>query len=99
MIATTLDKSLIKSLVEAWGPSGYEHEVCALIKQHVASFADDVRVDAGGNLICRIGQGGTKVMIAAHMDEIGFVVHHIDREGYARFSMLGGLFPITLHGN
>lgn len=99
MIATTLDKTLIKSLVEAWGPSGYEHEVRSLIQRYVAGFAGDVRVDTGGNLICRIGQGGTKVMIAAHMDEIGFVVHHIDREGYARFSMLGGLFPITLHGN
>ncbi|MHB8628437.1 MAG: M42 family metallopeptidase [Aggregatilineales bacterium] len=99
MIATTLDKTLIKTLVEAWGPSGNEHEVRALIQHYVQSIADEVRVDAGGNLICRIGHGGAKVMIAAHMDEIGFVVHHIDREGYARFSMLGGLFPITLHGN
>ncbi len=98
-LATTLDKTLIKSLVEAWGPSGNEQDVRALIQQTVHGLADEVRVDASGNLICRIGRGETKLMIAAHMDEIGFVVHHIDREGYARFSMVGGLFPLSLHGN
>jgi len=73
--------------------------VRALIQQTIQGLADEVRVDASGNLICRIGRGGTKLMIAAHMDEIGFVVHHIDREGYARFSMVGGLFALSLHGN
>ena len=51
-------KELIKKLVEAWGPSGYEHQVRALIREEVAPFADDIRVDPLGNLICRVGQGG-----------------------------------------
>jgi tetrahedral aminopeptidase len=95
----TIDRDLIKTLVEAWGPSGYEHEVRRLIEGYVRDLADEVRVDVGGNLICRMGSGDKKVMIAAHMDEIGLMVHHIDRHGFARFSMLGGLFPNTLNGN
>jgi len=94
-----LDRALIKSLVEAWGPSGYEHQVRQLIRETVASLADEITVNASGSLICRIGSGGTKILIDAHMDEIGFMVHHIDRDGYARFSNLGGLFPISLYGN
>lgn len=98
-MTVTIDRALIKSLVEAWGPSGYEHEIRALITGYVKDLADDIRVDAGGNLICRMGSGGKKVMIAAHMDEIGMLVHHIDRHGFARFSSIGGLFPTTLNGN
>lgn len=94
-----IDKKLIKTLVEAWGPSGYEHEVRSLIRDLVKDLSDEVRVDAAGNLICRVGSGGKKIMIAAHMDEIGLVIHHIDREGYARFSQIGGLLPSTLFGN
>jgi len=46
-------KELIKKLVEAWGPSGYEHQVRALIREEVAPFADDIRVDPLGNLMMR----------------------------------------------
>ncbi|NJO84949.1 MAG: M42 family metallopeptidase, partial [Blastochloris sp.] len=62
---------LIKRLVEAWGPSGYEHHVRDLIRAEAELLADEVRVDPLGNLICRVGSGGPKVMVAAHMDEIG----------------------------
>ncbi|MCC7207473.1 MAG: M42 family peptidase, partial [Anaerolineae bacterium] len=58
-----------------------------------------MRTDAGGNLVCRMGSGGPKVMIAAHMDEIGLIISHIDRDGFARFAPLGALFTPTLHGN
>ena len=99
MATTTLDKTLIKTLVEAWGPSGYEDAVRTTIRATVQNLAEEVRVDASGNLICRIGKGGKKIMVAAHMDEIGLMIHHIDREGYARFSMLGYLLAPTLYGN
>lgn len=92
------DKALIRTLVEAWGPSGYEYQVRALIQKEVQNLADEIRTDAGGNLICRMGSGGKKIMIAAHMDEIGFIIHHIDPQGFARFSMIGGLFSSTLNG-
>jgi endoglucanase len=101
-VTTTLDKNLVKALVEAWGPSGYEYQVRDLIRTYVEALADDIRVDAGGSLICHIGStqpNAKKIMIAAHMDEIGLMVHHIDSDGYARFSPMGGLFPITLYGN
>ena len=101
-MTTTLDKNLVKALVEAWGPSGYEDHVRELIRGYVQDLADDIRVDVGGSLICHIGSDqpdAKKIMIAAHMDEIGLMVHHIDSDGYARFSPMGGLYPITLLGN
>ncbi len=94
-------KDLIQQLVETWGPSGFEHHVRALIREHVAALADEITVDAMGNLICRMGQksaGGQRVMVAAHMDEIGVMVSHIDRDGFARFTNIGGVNPQHLHG-
>ncbi len=95
----TLDRTLIKTLVESWGPPGYEHKVRATIHELVKDLADEVRVDASGSLICRMGSGGPKVMIAAHMDEIGLMINHIDRDGYARFSTIGFLLNPTLYGS
>jgi endoglucanase len=93
------DKALIQALVEAWGPPGHEHEVRALIEGYVRDLADDMRVDSAGNLICRMGSGGKKIMIAAHMDEIGMVVNTLDKPGFARFTMTGGLILVSLIGN
>lgn len=93
-------KELTKKLVEAWGPSGYEHHVRALIESEVAELADEITVDPLGNLICRVGQGGKKVMIAAHMDEIGVMALYVEKDsGYIRFANIGGLLHTTLAGN
>lgn len=95
-------KDLVKKLVEAWGPSGFEHHMRALIKEEVADLCDEMRVDNMGNLICRVGtktDDNLRIMIAAHMDEIGLMVSHIDRQGYLRFTNIGGLFPANLNGN
>jgi putative aminopeptidase FrvX len=93
-------KDLIKKLVEAWGPSGYEHHVRALIEAEVAPYADEIRTDGLGNLICRVGSGGPKVMIAAHMDEIGLMTTFQEPEsGYLRFTQIGGLNKTTLFGS
>lgn len=91
---------LIKKLVEAYGPSGYEDQIRELIKEEVADLADEMRVDAMGNLIVRKkGSGdGLKVMIAAHMDEIGVIVTHVTEEGFARFTNIGGVYGHTLLG-
>jgi len=92
--------NLIRKLVETWGPSGYEHRIRDLIREEVADLCDETRVDGLGNLICRIGSGGTKVLIAAHMDEIGLMANYQEPEsGYLRFSSLGGLRQDTLNGN
>ncbi len=93
-------KELIRKLVEAWGPSGYEHQVRRLIQQEVKGLADEVDVDPLGNLICRVGQGGPKVMIASHMDEIGLMATFTEKtSGYMRFAAIGGLNHTTLLGN
>jgi endoglucanase len=91
---------LIKKLVEAWGPSGYEHRIRALIQAEVADLADEIIIDPLGNLICRVGSGGPKVMISAHMDEIGVMTTFAEPEsGYLRFTNIGGLLHTTLAGN
>ncbi len=93
-------KDLIKKLVEAWGPSGYEHHVRKLIEAEVKDLADEITVDPLGNLICRVGKGGAKVMIAAHMDEIGLMAMYAEQHsGYLRFSPIGGLINTALQGN
>lgn len=93
-------KELIKKLVEAWGPSGYEHRVRELIRTEAEPYADEITVDPLGNLICRVGQGGTKVMVAAHMDEIGVMATFAEpKSGYLRFASIGGLVNTSLLGN
>ena len=93
-------KELIKKLTEAWGPSGYEHHIRKLIREEVEALADEITVDALGNMICRVGSGGKKVMVAAHMDEIGVMAtFREEKTGYFRFSNIGGLIKQTLQGN
>jgi endoglucanase len=95
-------KETIKRLVEAYGPSGYEEQVRELIREEIKDLADEIRVDALGNLIARkgqAGQDGLKVMLSAHMDEIGVMVAYIDEKGFARFTSIGGVSPNTLIGN
>lgn len=94
-------KALIQKLVEAFGPSGYESAVRALIQTEIAGLADEVRVDALGNLIVRKGQksaGGMCIMLSAHMDEIGLIVTHVDEQGFARVTNIGGVFTANLMG-
>jgi putative aminopeptidase FrvX len=92
---------LLKQLVEAYGPSGFEDQVRSMIREEIESFVDETSIDAMGNLIAvKRGDGnGHKIMVAAHMDEIGVMVSHISKEGFLRFSNLGGVFPPTLLGN
>lgn len=92
---------LVRRLTETPGPSGYEHQVRDLVASLVADHADEVRTDALGNLIVRKGtrtEQGKRIMLAAHMDEIGLMVSHIDERGYARFVPIGGVRPITCIG-
>lgn len=91
---------LIKRLTEAWGPSGYEHQIRRIIREEIEGLADEVTVDGLGNMICRVGQGGTRMMVAAHMDEIGVMVTFAEKKsGYLRFANLGGLIKESLRGN
>jgi tetrahedral aminopeptidase len=91
---------LIKKLVEAYGPSGFEDEVRQLIRAEIEGHVDELTTDALGNLIARKqGRGGgLKVMIAAHMDEIGVMATHITEKGFLRFTNIGGVQAHTLLG-
>ena len=91
---------LIKKLVEVFGPSGFEDQVRELIRAEIAPYADEIRVDAMGNLIAlKRGDGtGKRVMVSGHMDEIGVMVTHITEQGFLRFTNIGGVFPPHLAG-
>jgi len=90
-------KKLLKQLTETFGPSGYEDNVRKLVLAEVKPLADEIKVDALGNLIVRKRpskqtKDTKKIMIAAHMDEIGLMVSHVDENGFVRFSSIGGVF-------
>jgi putative aminopeptidase FrvX len=92
----------IRKLVETYGPSGYEDRIREVILGEIDGLADEVTVDPMGNVIAwkRSGQeGAAKVMLSAHMDEIGAMVTHVDDDGFLRFTKIGGLFINTLPGN
>lgn len=94
-------QELLKQLSEVYGPSGYEGAVRELLRDTVANLASEMRVDALGNLIVRAKagtEGGKRVMLAAHMDEIGLIVSHIDEKGFLRFSTVGGIYAQTMYG-
>ncbi len=96
-------KELVKHLTETYGPSGHEQTIRDMIREEIKNLVDEVRVDALGNLIARKkGTGAAprkKIMLAAHMDEIGVMVTHVDEKGFLRFAPLGGVFPLTLFGH
>ncbi len=93
-------KELVKELVEAYGPSGREDEVRALVLSKIEGHAHEIALSPlGGVHAIRNPGGGTKVMLAAHMDEIGVILSHIDENGFARFQPIGGLNLQTLVGH
>ena len=83
-------KELIKQLTEAYGPPGYEQAVRDIIRALVTPYADQVEVDPLGNLhVVKQSSNsghGSVIMLAAHMDEIGLMVSHIDENGFGRLT-------------
>ena len=84
---------LLKQLTQTYSPSGNEENISKLISDTVSEFADEVYNDNLGNLIVHKKGCGKKIMLAAHMDEIGLIVNYIDEKGFIRFSPLGGVMP------
>lgn len=87
---------LLKQIVETPGAPGFEKPIRDLIISLVKDSVDEYRVDRMGNLIVRLKGSGPKVMAAAHMDEISLITTHVDKNGFIRFSTLGGFDPETL---
>jgi putative aminopeptidase FrvX len=89
---------LLKELTEAMGPSGFEDEVRNLIREKVSPHVDRLYTDVLGNLIGEknVGVDGPRVLLDAHMDEIGLMIVHIEDNGLLRFRPLGGIDPRVL---
>jgi len=89
--------NLLKTVCETPGAPGYEGPIREIILKEIKGLCDEVSIDKMGNVTAlRRGKTRTKVMSAAHMDEIGFIVSHIDDKGFLRFHPLGGFDPKTL---
>lgn len=82
---------LLKELVMAVSPSGRENNIRGIIKNQLSDYCDEIYTDVLGNLICHKKGSGKKLMLAAHMDEIGFMVNYVDDNGFLRFSVIGGV--------
>ncbi|VVB60713.1 Tetrahedral aminopeptidase [uncultured archaeon] len=98
-------KDLLKKLSETVGVSGSENEIREVIKKEIEKYADSIETDSMGNLIAtkKGTKQGPKIMLSAHMDEIGFVVRYIDRD-YINFTPMGGIddkillsMPVVVH--
>jgi putative aminopeptidase FrvX len=80
-----------KSIVNVPSPSGFEERAAEVYRQYTSAFAEDVATDVHGNVIAVLNPDAPmKVMLAGHMDEIGFIVHYISDEGLIYFSGIGG---------
>ncbi len=86
-------KDTIRELVEAFGPSGHEAAVRAIIRKQLGDAVDEVRTDALGSLIAvkRGPENAKRIMLAAHMDEIGLIASYIDKKGFVRVNPIGGV--------
>lgn len=85
-------ESILSELVAMTGPSGFEQDVARWIYDRLAKVADEIHVDGAGNVIARKRgkHPGPRLLVAAHMDEVGFVVKKIEDTGLIRFETLGG---------
>lgn len=92
-----IDISLLNDICSIPGAPGFEQRIRERIIQEVKPFVDELDIDNLGNVYAiRRGKDRKRVMIGAHMDEIGFIVTHIDDKGFIRFHTLGGFDPKTL---
>ncbi|MBT6745020.1 MAG: M42 family metallopeptidase [Flavobacteriales bacterium] len=93
----SINVNLLKEICEVAGTSGFEQRIREVVLREVTPLVDEVSIDNMGNVVAvKNGKGDKRVMIGAHMDEIGFIVTHIDDTGFVRFHTLGGFDPKTL---
>lgn len=92
-------KNLIKKLTSAYGPSGRENTIADIIKNEIKDLGLEILSDNMGNLIVVKKGSGKKIMVSAHMDEIGLIVTNVDDKGFIRFSNVGGQNPNILLGS
>ena len=87
-------KRMLIDILQAYGPSGNEHKTARILAEYMRPYCDELWVDVLGNLIChKKGISGKKIMLSAHMDQIGFIVVDIDENGFLRIANVGGILP------
>jgi endoglucanase len=92
-----INTKLLAEICEVAGAPGHEQRVREIVLREIKPIVDDIKIDNMGNVVAfRKGKERKKVMVAAHMDEIGFIVTHIDDKGFIYFHTLGGFDPKTL---
>lgn len=92
-----INVALLKKICEIPGAPGFEDKIRALVLKEIKSLVDETFTDNLGNVFAiKKGKEDKKVMVGAHMDEIGFIVKHIDENGFVHFHTLGGFDPKTL---
>ncbi len=87
---------LVKELCNLCAPSGFEDEVRDFLRER--ANADEIYTDTIGNLICHKKGNGRKIMVSAHMDEVGFIITEITEDGFLKFSSLGGIETAVMYG-
>jgi endoglucanase len=89
---------IMKEMMEAFGPSGFEKEVNSLLKDYMESYSDDFVTDKLGSIAFKLeGQRDSpKILLAGHTDEVGFVISSITDEGFLTFNPLGGWWDQVL---
>lgn len=90
--------SVLKDIVDRPGVTGFEDQRRRCIVDYFSKYCDSVSVDVIGNVIGTLGSGERSVMLAGHYDQIGFMVKHVDKEGYAYFSQVGGWDQRVIYG-
>jgi putative aminopeptidase FrvX len=89
--AQTADRvvQLLKELTEAPGPPGYEEPVRKIMADRMRAFTDKISYDGLGSVIAQQGDAGPRIMLDAHMDELGGMIRHIRPDGFLSMEMLG----------
>ena len=91
-----LNEALLKRLIETPGVPGREEQQRDIAREELGSLTDEVRTDPMGSVIGTRNGGDVRVMVAAHTDEIGFLVKYIDDKGFVRLQTLGGHDPANM---
>ena len=91
---------LMKQLMEAFGPPGFEREVASLLKGYLKPYADEIVADKLGSItfVVKGSEERPRVLLAGHIDEVGFIVSSITDEGFLTFHPLGGWWSQVLLG-
>jgi len=87
---------IMREMMEAFGPSGFEKEVNRLVSEYMQEYSDEIIYDKLGSVAFGVHGDGPKVLLAGHTDEVGFIISSITEEGYLTFNQLGGWWDQVL---